>query len=141
MLTINKLRVEKPPYKIITETMKLDDPWKIHNENFKRLEQYYDKKEKNIAQISLKIDKSDLSRRKMSWINEYIKDYDETESNLAYDYRKEHEGENIKKVLESVKAGKFEDGFNVAEVSENHFSMYVGTMARLIKAAKSLTID
>lgn len=141
VLTINKLRVEKPPYKIITETMKLDDPWKIHNENFKRLEQYYDKKEKNIAQISLKIDKSDLSRRKMSWINEYIKDYDETESNLAYDYRKEHEGENIKKVLESVKAGKFEDGFNVAEVSENHFSMYVGTMARLIKAAKSLTID
>ena len=38
VLTINKLRVEKPPYKIITETMKLDDPWKIHNENFKRLD-------------------------------------------------------------------------------------------------------
>ncbi len=42
----------------------------------------------------------------MNWINEYIKDYNDTEALLTHAVRTNCEDENIKRVLESIKTGK-----------------------------------
>ena len=82
----------------------------------------------------------------MNWINEYVKDYNDTEAPTAYAVRTNCEDENIRRVLESIKTGKFIENFdNNAEKYKDDPSWYMGkvapSMARLIKVAQSLTID
>ena len=159
VLQITEMKADRPPKKFIMETMKSESPWAIQKENCERLEQYYDAKREIIAQVSENVEQFDLAKqdeqkqkriaahqRKMNWINEYVKDYNDTEAPTAYAVRTNCEDENIKRVLESIKTGKFIENFdNNAEKCKDDPSWYMGkvvpSMARLIKAAQSLTID
>lgn len=158
-LQMTKMKADRPPKKFIMETMQSESPWAIQKENCERLEQYYDAKREIIAQVSENVEQFDLAKqdeqkqkriaahqRKMNWINEYVKDYNDTEAPTAYTVRTNCEDENIKRVLESIKTGKFIENFdNNAEKCKDDPSWYMGkvvpSMARLIKAAQSLTID
>lgn len=159
VLQMQDMQVDRPPKRIIMETMQSESPWTIQKENCERLEQYYNNKKDVIAQVSESVEQFDLAKqdeqkqkriiahqRKMNWINEYVKDYNDTEAPTAYALRTNCEDENIKRVIESIKTGKFIGSFdNSAEKYQNDPSWYIGkvapSMARLIKAAQSLTID
>ena len=159
VLQMKEMQTDRPPKKIIMETMQSESPWTIQKENCERLEQYYDGKREVIAQVSESVEQFDLAKqdeqkqkriaahqRKMNWINEYVKDYNDTEAPTAYAVRTNCEDENIRRVLESIKTGKFIENFdNNAEKYKDDPSWYMGkvapSMARLIKVAQSLTID
>ena len=159
VLQMKEMQTDRPPKKIIMETMQSESPWTIQKENCERLEQYYDGKREVIAQVSESVEQFDLAKqdeqkqkriaahqRKMNWINEYVKDYNDTEAPTAYAVRTNCEDENIRRVLGSIKTGKFIENFdNNAEKYKDDPSCYMGkvapSMARLIKAAQSLTID
>ena len=159
VLQMKEMQTDRPPKRIIMETMQSESPWTIQKENCERLEQYYNNKKDVIAQVSESVEQFDLAKqdeqkqkriaahqRKMNWINEYVKDYNDTEAPTAYAVRTNCEDENIKRVLESIKTGKFIENFdNNAEKYKDDPSWYMGkvapSMARLIKAAQSLTID
>ena len=159
VLQMKEMQTDRPPKKIIMETMQSESPWTIQKENCERLEQYYDGKREVIAQVSESVEQFDLAKqdeqkqkriaahqRKMNWINEYVKDYNDTEAPTAYAVRTNCEDENIRRVLESIKTGKFIENFdNNAEKYKDDLSWYMGkvapSMARLIKAAQSLTIN
>ena len=159
VLQMKEMQTDRPPKKIIMETMQSESPWTIQKENCERLEQYYDGKREVIAQVSESVEQFDLAKedeqkqkriaahqRKMNWINEYVKDYNDTEAPTAYAVRTNCEDENIRRVLESIKTGKFIENFdNNAEKYKDDPSWYMGkvapSMARLIKSAQSLTID
>ena len=159
VLQIKELRADKPPKQFIIDTMKSESPWAIQKENCERLTQYYDAKRNVISQMSNEIEQYDLIKqnenqqklfaahqRKMNWINEYVRDYNDTEDNSSYAIRVNSEDKNIKRVLECVKSGKFIEGFdNNAEKYKDDPEWYMGkvasSIARLIKAAQSLTID
>lgn len=159
ILQMKDMQTDRPPKKIIMETMQSESPWAIQKENCERLEQYYERKKEVVAQVSENVEQFDLAKqdeqkqkriaahqRKMKWINEYVKDYNDTEVPTAYALRTNCEDENIRRVLESIRTGKFIEGFdNNAEKYKDDPSWYMGkvapSMARLIKAAQSLTID
>lgn len=159
VLQMTEMKADRSPKRFIMETMQSESPWAIQKENCERLEQYYDAKREIIAQVSENVEQFDLAKqdeqkqkriaahqRKMNWINEYVKDYNDTEAPTAYAVRTNCEDENIKRVLESIKTGKFIENFdNNAEKCKDDPSWYMGkvapSMARLIKAAQSLTID
>lgn len=159
VLQMKEMQTDRPPKKIIMETMQSESPWTIKKENCERLEQYYDGKREVIAQVSESVEQFDLAKqdeqkqkriaahqRKMNWINEYVKDYNDTEAPTAYAVRTNCEDENIRRVLGSIKTGKFIENFdNNAEKYKDDPSWYMGkvapSMARLIKSAQSLTID
>lgn len=159
ILQMKDMQADRPPKKIIMETMQSESPWAIQKENCERLEQYYERKKEVVAQVSENVEQFDLAKqdeqkqkriaahqRKMKWINEYVKDYNDTEVPTAYALRSNCEDENIRRVLESIRTSKFIEGFdNNAEKYKDDPSWYMGkvapSMARLIKAAQSLTID
>ena len=159
VLQMTEMKADRHPKRFIMETMQSESPWAIQKENCERLEQYYDAKKEIIAQVSENVEQFDLAKqdeqkqkriaahqRKMNWINEYVKDYNDTEAPTAYAVRTNCEDENIRRVLESIKTGKFIENFdNNAEKYKDDPSWYMGkvalSMARLIKAAQSLTID
>ena len=85
-------------------------------------------------------------QRKMQWVRDFIKDYEATEKGTAYALRANCEDENIKRVVDSIKSGKFiEDFDNNATKYKDDPEWFMGklmpSMARLLKEADNLTID
>ena len=159
VLKIKELSKNKPPKRIIMDTIKSESPWSIHKENCERLEKYYNKKIEVLAQVDEKIEQYDKTKedeqkqrkmkahkRKMQWIKDFVKDYEDTEQATSYALRANCEEDNIKKVLNSIKTGRFiEDFKNITENDKKDPKWYMGklapAMARLLKEADNLTIN
>lgn len=159
VLKIKEVTRDNPPIKFIRETMQSESPWTIHQENRERLEQYYGGKKGIIAQVTEKVEQYDPTKqntqqqkrieahqRKMQWIRDFIKDYEDTEEPSAYALKSNCEDENIRRVVESIKTGKFIEIFdNNAQNDKKDPNWYLGkltpAMARLLKEADNLTID
>lgn len=141
------------------DTMKSETPWRFHAENRERLEKYYGDKKQVLADLSEKVTVYDQNKaneemkkkvashqRKMDWIKEFMKDYEATEENTAYAIRANCENENIDRVLQSIKLGKFIGDYdnNATFYKENqqfYIEKIIPAMARLLKEADNLTID
>lgn len=85
-------------------------------------------------------------QRKMKWVKDFIKDYEDTEKNVSYALRSNCEDDNIKRVVDSIKSGKFIENFdnkatNYKDDSEWFMGKLMPSMARLLKEADNLTID
>ncbi len=85
-------------------------------------------------------------KRKMQWVKDFLSDYEATEKNTAHALRTNLEDANIKRVIDSIKSGRFIEEFdNNAEKYKSDPGWYMGklmpAMARLLKEADNLTID
>ena len=158
-LQMGELKKGYSPRKFIMDTMKSETPWRFHTENRERLEKYYCDKKQVLADLSEKVTVYDQNKaneemkkkvsshqRKMDWIKEFIKDYEATEENTAYAIRANCENENIDRVLQSIKLGKFIGDYdnNATFYKENqqfYIEKIIPAMARLLKEADNLTID
>lgn len=81
-------------------------------------------------------------QRKMQWVKDFIKDYEDSESSSAYALRSNCEEQNIQTILQSVKTGTFSEAYdNNAQDYGNEISRIMPAMARLLKEADNLTID
>lgn len=85
-------------------------------------------------------------QRKMQWVRDFIKDYEDSEKNTAYALRANCEDDNIKRVVNSIKSGKFIEDFdnnatNYKDNPEWFMGRLIPSMARLLKEADNLTID
>lgn len=158
-LQMGELKRNYTPKKFIMDTMQSESPWTIYAENRERLEKYYGDKKQVLADLSKKVTVYDQNKtneemqkkiashqRKMDWIKDFMKDYEAIEENTAYALRANCENENIERVLQSIKSGKFtEDYDNNATLYKNNPQILMGkimpSMARLLKEADNLTID
>lgn len=162
MLQKMQLSIDYPPRKYIEDTVQSENPWKIHQKTRDRLVDYYEGKKKVLREAS-ELDIKDIGKekdvqskivqltqdqqaKKMAWIAEFLKDYEATEENTAYAFRANCENENIDRVLQSIKSGKFiEDYDNNATLYKDNPQMFMKkimpSMARLLKEADNLTID
>lgn len=158
-LQMGELRKDYTPKKFIMDTMKSESPWVIQKENCERLEQYYGNKKQVLSDIEQKVLAYDPTRvdeqqqkkilahqRKMQWVKNFIKDYEATEKGTCYALRSNCEDANIKRVVDSVKSGKFTEAFdNHATKYKDDPEWFMGklmpSMARLLKEADNLTID
>lgn len=158
-LQMGELKEGYSPKKLIMDTMQSETPWRYQAENRERLEKYYSDKKQVLADLSKKVTVYDQNKtneemqkkvashqRKMDWIKDFMKDYEATEENTAYALRANCENENIERVLQSIKSGKFIGNYdNNATFYKNNPQMFMGkiipAMARLLKEADNLTID
>lgn len=158
-LQMGELRKDYSPKQFIIDTMQSESPWAIQKENCERLEQYYEGKKQVLVEVEQKISSYDHTKvdnqkqkkifahqRKMQWVKDFIKDYEATEKGAAYAIRANCEDENIKRVIKSIKNGKFVEEFdNYATQYKEDPEWFMGklmpSMARLLKAANNLTID
>ena len=158
-LQMGELRKDYTPKKFIMDTMQSESPWAIQKENCERLEQYYEGKKQVLADVGQKVSSYDPTKvdeqqqkkifahqRKMQWVKDFIKDYEATEKGIAYALRSNCENENIKRVVNSIKSGKFVEDFdnnatNYKDDSEWFMGKLMTSMARLLKEADNLTID
>ena len=158
-LQMGELKEDYSPRKLIMDTMQSETPWRYHTENRERLEKYYSDKKQVLADLSKKVTVYDKNKtneemqkkiashqRKMDWIKDFMKDYEATEENTAYALRANCENENIERVLQSIKSGKFIENYdNNATFYKDNPQMFMGkimpAMARLLKEADNLTID
>ena len=158
-LQMGELRKDYTPKKFIMDTMQSESPWAIQKENCERLEQYYEGKKQVLADVEQKVSSYDPTKvdeqqqkkifahqRKMQWVKDFIKDYEATEKGTAYALRSNCENENIKRVVNSIKSGKFVEDFdnnatNYKDDPEWFMGKLMPSMARLLKEADNLTID
>lgn len=158
-LQMGELRKDYTPKKFIMDTMQSESPWAIQKENCERLEQYYEGKKQVLADVEQKVSSYDPTKvdeqqqkkifahqRKMQWVKDFIKDYEATEKGTAYALRSNCENENIKRVVNSIKSGKFVEDFdnnatNYKDDPEWFMGKLMPAMARLLKEADNLTID
>lgn len=158
-LQMGELKEGYSPRKFIMDTMQSETPWRYQAENRERLEKYYSDKKQVLADLSKKVTVYDQNKaneemqkkiashqRKMDWIKDFMKDYEATEENTAYALRANCENENIERVLQSIKSGKFIENYdNNATFYKDNPQMFMGkimpAMARLLKEADNLTID
>lgn len=156
---MGELKENYTPKKFIMNTMQSETPWTIHKESRERLEQYYEGKKQVLADIKQKVLSYDPTKvdeqqqkkifahqRKMQWVKDFIKDYEATEEETAYALRANCENENIKRVIDSIKSGKFVEDFDnnaIKYKNEPEWFMQnlIPAMARLLKEADNLTID
>lgn len=158
-LQMGELRKDYTPKKFIMDTMQSESPWAIQKENCERIEQYYEGKKQVLADVEQKVSSYDPTKvdeqqqkkifahqRKMQWVKDFIKDYEATEKGTAYALRSNCENENIKRVVNSIKSGKFVEDFdnnatNYKDDPEWFMGKLMPSMARLLKEADNLTID
>ena len=158
-LQMGELRKDYTPKKFIMDTMQSESPWAIQKENCERLEQYYEGKKQVLSDVEQKVSSYDPTKvdeqqqkkifahqRKMQWVKDFIKDYEATEKGTAYALRANCENENIKRVVNSIKSGKFAEDFdnnatNYKDDPEWFMGKLMPSMARLLKEADNLTID
>lgn len=158
-LQMGELRKDYTPKKFIMDKMQSESPWTIQKENCERLEKYYGDRKQVVAEVSKQVSEYEpvkeniqmqkkvlAHQRKMQWIRDFIKDYDATEQGTAYAVRSNCEDDNIKRVLSSIKSGKFIENYdnNATEYKDNpawFLGKVMPSMARLLKEADNLTID
>lgn len=149
VLTLNEL--PPSPANLIRNTMKSGNFWDEHRGTCLRLEEYYENKKHILAEIEQKVANYDTSKintnhqRKMNWIKGFIKDYEVTEESAVYALRANCEEDNIKRVIDSIKAQKlveeFDNGLKDWQKNpEQSLWQLVPTMARLLKVAQSMQI-
>lgn len=155
VLEMGELKENYTPKNFIMNTMQSENPWAIHKESRERLEQYYEGKKQVLADIEQKVlsydptkvdEQQQKHQRKMQWVKDFIKDYEVTEEETAYALRANCENENIKRVIDSIKSGKFVENFDNNAIKykndpEWFMQNLIPAMARLLKEADNLTID
>ncbi len=80
-------------------------------------------------------------QKKMQWVKNFIKDYEDSEQITSYTIRVSSEEQNIKTILESIRTGRFSGIYdNNAQNYGYELSRVMPSIARLLKEADNLTI-
>lgn len=158
-LQMGELKKDYTPKRFIKDTIQSESPWAIQRENCERLEKDFQGKKQVLYGIEQQVSSYDpkqvdeqqqkkilAHQRKMQWVKDFIKDYEDSEKGTAYALRSNCEDENIRRVVSSIKSGKFVEDFdnyatNYKDDPEWFMGKLMPSMARLLKEADNLTID